>query len=85
MMLHNILYSVKRFEAYETIGGLFAEFTNDTLELSVSEKIWALVLDFVLHVAERYAIDTTELLTDFFENNSVAHMLHNMYIYKQMS
>ena len=85
MMQYNILCSVKRFEAYETIGGLFAEVTNDTLELSVSDKIWALVLDFVLHVAERYSIDATELLTDFIENNSVAHMLRNMYIYKQVS
>ena len=85
MMQYNILCSVKRFEAYETIGGLFAEVTNDTLELSVSDKIWALVLDFVLQVAERYSIDATELLTDFIENNSVAHMLRNMYIYKQVS
>ena len=29
------------YEAYETIGGLFTEITNDTLELSVTDKIWA--------------------------------------------
>ena len=85
MMQYNILCSVKRFEAYETIGGLFAEVTNDTLELSVSDKIWALVLDFVLQVAERYSIDATELLADLIEGNSVAHMLRDMYIYKQAS
>ena len=33
---------MKRFEAYETIGGLFTEVTNDTLELSVTDKIWAI-------------------------------------------
>ena len=39
MMQYNILCPVKRFKAYKTIGGLFAEVTNDSLELSVSDKI----------------------------------------------
>ena len=85
MMQYNILCSVKRFEAYETIGGLFAEVTNDTLELSVTDKIWAIILDFVLEAAERYSIDATELLADFIDSNPVAHTLRNMYIYKQAS
>lgn len=76
---------MKRFEAYETIGGLFAEVTNDTLELSVTDKIWAIILDFVLEAAERYSIDATEFLADFIESNPVAHTLRNMYIYKQAS
>ena len=62
MMQYNILCTVKRFEAYETIGGLFTEVTNDTLELSVTDKIWAIILDFVLEATERYSIDATELL-----------------------
>ena len=85
MMQYNILCTVKRFEAYETIGGLFTEVTNDTLELSVTDKIWAIILDFVLEAAERFSIDATELLADFIESNPVAHTLHNMYIYKQAS
>lgn len=79
------LCTVKRFEAYETIGGLFAEVTNDTLELSVTDKIWAIILDFILEAAERYSIDATEFLADFIESNPVAHTLRNMYIYKQAS
>ena len=39
----------------------------------------------IMGVMERISIDATELLTDFIENNSVAHMLRNMYIYKQVS
>ena len=38
-------------EAYETIGGLFTEVTNDTLELSVTDKIWTIILDCVLEPA----------------------------------
>ena len=85
MMQYNILCTVKRFEAYETIGGLFTEVTNDTLELSVTDKIWCIILDFVLNIAEHYSIDATELLADLIEGNSVAHMLRDMYIYKQAS
>ena len=76
---------MKRFEAYETIGGLFTEVTNDTLELSATDKIWASILEFVLEAAERYSIDATKLLTDFIVRNPVAHTLRNMYIYKQAS
>ncbi|MCW4101732.1 hypothetical protein [Segatella copri] len=76
---------MKRFEAFETIGCLFTEVTNDTLELSATDKIWASILEFVLEAAERYSIDATKLLADFIERNPVAHTLRNMYIYKQAS
>lgn len=84
-MLYHILCTVKRFEAFETIGCLFTEVTNDTLELSATDKIWASILEFVLEAAERYSIDATKLLADFIERNPVAHTLRNMYIYKQAS
>ena len=85
MMQYNILCTVKRFEAYETIGGLFAEVTNNTLEMTVADKIWAIILDFVLEIAEHYSIDSTELLSDIIEGNSFAQKLRDMYIYKQAS
>ena len=85
MMQYNIFCTVKRFDAYEIIGGLFTEVINDTLELSVTDKIWAIILDFVQEAAERYSIDATKLLADFIERNPVAHTLRNMYIYKQAS
>lgn len=66
MMQYNILCTVKRFEAYETFGGLFTEVANDTLELSVMDKIWAIILDLVLEAAERYSIDATEVLADLY-------------------
>ena len=85
MMLYNILYLVKRNVMYKIIVGFFSEVTYYTLELSVTDKIWAIILDFVLEAAERYSIDATELLADFIESNPVAHTLRNMYIYKQAS
>ena len=39
LIQYNILCTVKRFESYETIGALFAEATDASLELSVTDKI----------------------------------------------
>ena len=61
-----------------------APFEQDIVHY-VTDKIWAIILDFVLEAAERYSIDATELLADFIESNPVAHTLRNMYIYKQAS
>ena len=52
MMQYNILCTVKRFEAYETVGTLFREATTGTLELSASDRIWELILDTILEIAE---------------------------------
>lgn len=32
----------------------------DALELPVTDKIWVIILDFVLEAAERYSIDATD-------------------------
>lgn len=85
MMQYNILCSVKRFEAYETIGGLFAKVTKETIELSVTDKIWAAIVDFALYVAERYSIDETLLLTDYINGNRTAQMLIKLQPYAQIS
>lgn len=44
MIQYNILGTVKRFESYETIGGLFTELTGETVELTVIQRIWGLII-----------------------------------------
>lgn len=85
MMQYNTLCSVKRFEAYETIGGLFKEVTKDTLELSVADKIWAAIVDILLDIAEHYSIDETLLLNDYINGNRTAQMLIKLQPYAQIS
>lgn len=58
----NILSVVKRFESYETIGGLFNETLSGTLELSVTSKIWEAILDTVSEIAEMISADPRELI-----------------------
>lgn len=84
-MQYNILCTVKRFEAYETIGGLFSEVTGETLELSVTDKIWALMLDTILFFADRYSADASEMISDLINEVPSIHLLKNMNNYKRVS
>ena len=79
MMQYNILCTVKRFEAYETIGELFRETTAGTLELSVTDRIWELILDTILEIAEIISADASELLSAVIDVNPKFHKFYQMY------
>ena len=79
MMQYNILCTVKRFEAYETIGALFRDVTGNTLELSVTDRIWELILDTILEIAEIISADASELLSAVIDVNPKFHKLYQMY------
>ena len=79
MMQYNILCTVKRFEAYETIGALFRETTTGTLELSASDRIWELILDTILEIAEIISADASELLSAVIDANPKFRKLYQMY------
>ena len=78
MMQYNILCTVKRFEAYETIGALFRDVTAGTLELSAADRIWELILDTILEIAEMISADASELLTAVIDVNPKFHKLYQM-------
>lgn len=61
MLQYNILNHVKRKEDYETIGRLFAEVTKGADELSVTEKIWLLIVEIVNIIAETLQADAMVL------------------------
>ena len=69
VLQYNLLSYVKRFESYETIGGLFREITAKTIELSVTEKIWGLIQEIVSAIAETLSTDFDELLTKIINQN----------------
>ena len=79
MMQYNILCTVKRFEAYETIGALFRDVTAGTLELSAADRIWELILDTILEIAEMISADASELLSAVIDENPKFHKLYQMY------
>ena len=69
MLQYNLLSYAKRFESYETLGGLFREITTQTLELSVTEKIWELIQQLVAVVADLFSADSDELLINIINEN----------------
>ena len=79
MMQYNILCTVKRFEAYETAGALFREATAGTLELSAADRIWELILDTILKIAEMISADASELLSAIIDANPKFHKFYQMY------
>ena len=79
MMQYNILCTVKRFEAYETLGALFRDVVGNTLELSVTDRIWELILDTILEIAEIISADASELISAVIDVNPKFHKFYQMY------
>ena len=64
-----LLCYVKRNESYETIGGLFAEITKNSVELSVAEKIWLLIVEVINVIAEAFNCDAMALTEQIISND----------------
>lgn len=58
----NILSAVKRFTDYQTLGGLFKDIRSQTVKLSVTERIWALVVEILRKISDLYFIDLKEII-----------------------
>lgn len=62
MIRYNMLSAIKRTLDYDTIGGLFEDMYLGVHELTVVEKIWAIIIEVVVVVAELIEADS-EVLT----------------------
>ena len=60
---------------YETIGELFRQVTKDSHELTISERIWQAILEFVAAITKIFAIDDEEVLNAMVnESDELAHI-----------
>ncbi len=72
---YNILSAVKRFMDYETIGELFRQVAQDSHELTISERIWQAILEFVAVITKIFSIDDEEVLNALVnESDELAHI-----------
>lgn len=69
MIRYNPLASVKRSLDYEAIGGLFRDVFAGIHELTVIEKIWAIIVEVVAVVAELTGADEEELMIQIIDND----------------
>ena len=55
-MQYNLLSTAKRFSDYETVGGLFNDAVKGSVELTLTERIWDMILEMVRMIAEKSSI-----------------------------
>lgn len=70
MLQYNILGYVKRYESYETIGSVFRDVTRAAVELTVTEKIWGILLDVLRTIEEAFNFDQDEMMRAIINNNN---------------
>lgn len=78
MMQYNILSLAKRFDHYETIGGLFREATQNTLEITLSERIWLIIINLVTKLAAIIDFDQETLMKKLITDNQQLAELINL-------
>lgn len=52
------------------MGGLFTELTGETVELSVVQRIWGLIVEVINVIAEFVSCDPFELVQNVINNNN---------------
>jgi len=68
MIEYNVFSMAKRFESYETIGGLFAHTTDQAMELNISLRIWGFILELLRTIADLIDGDFNELIINIIKN-----------------
>jgi len=69
MIQYNLLALSKRFSSYETLGELFRNTAAETIELTVAEKIWKLIVEILSEIAQFFEIDTETLMQKLITDN----------------
>ena len=69
MIRYNLLASIKRTLDYDTIGGIFGDMYMGVHELTVVEKIWAIIIEVVAVVAEITGAESEDLIMQVIEND----------------
>ena len=87
MMVYNVFSLVKRFKSYETLGSLFRETGQQTLELTVYMRIWQFILELLQLMAELIDGDFNELITSNMKNTPENNRLLKLFdtkLYQQI-
>ena len=78
-MQYNLLSAARRFSDYETIGGLFRNATCETVELTVTERIYDMLLDIVIAIAGCFDLDDGQILDALINESDKIESIVNLY------
>lgn len=76
---YNILSIVKRFVAYETIGKLFKDVSKDSLELSITERIWGALQEVVIAIATIFGLNDDDIYDAIINKSEEMKYVWNIY------
>lgn len=60
-MQYNMFATARWFSSYETIGGLFREVTRNSVELTITERIWGMIVDIANEIAQCFEIEDEKI------------------------
>lgn len=70
MIHYNIFSALKRITEYETLGGLFAEIKNQTVEITLCKRIWGFMLELLAIIADIFEIEPETLISQILQDDS---------------
>ncbi|MFA5816966.1 MAG: transposase, partial [Bacteroidales bacterium] len=62
LIAYNMFSTAKRLNSYETLGDLFREVAGQMTELTLSERIWSVILELLKFVSNLFDIDFASLI-----------------------
>lgn len=77
MVQYNLLAVAKRFAGYESLGEMFRNTRAETIQLTVSERIWQLIIGLLSDIAKLFEIDTELLMEKIITDNEKLIKLTN--------
>ena len=69
MVQYNLLSVAKRFTDYESLGELFRNTNAETIQLTVAERLWQIIVEVLSALAEILEIDTESLMEKLISDN----------------
>ncbi|MFA9389632.1 MAG: transposase [Prolixibacteraceae bacterium] len=77
MVQYNLLAIAKRFTGYESLGEMFRNTKAETIQLTVAERIWQLIIGLLADLANFFEIDTELLMGKIITDNEKLIKLTN--------
>ncbi len=78
MIEYNVFSLAKRFESYETLGGLFEQVKDQATELTIVTRIWKFILELLQLIAEIFNSNFNELIINIIKNKPEENKIYRL-------
>jgi hypothetical protein len=77
LLQYNLLSAIKRFDSYESLGILFRQANAETLEITIKERVWLIIIEILTELAKYMDFELDSLLENVFADNEKLEGLIN--------